>query len=54
LVVDYKIRNLKGVVITKARTVQVPVDAQTRELQFGSPEVLINNVERRIKALENN
>jgi acyl-CoA thioester hydrolase len=54
LVVDYKIRNLKGVVITKARTVQVPVDAQTHELQFGSPEVLIKNVERRIKALENN
>ena len=54
LVVEYEIRNQDGVVITKAKTVQVPVDAETHDLQFGCPEVLIGNVQRRMKALENN
>jgi len=51
LVVDYRIVNEQGVIFTKARTVQVPVDAVTHELQFGSPEVLIQNVQARIQAL---
>lgn len=51
LVVDYRIVNEQGVIFTKARTVQVPVDAVTHELQFGSPEILIQNVQARIQAL---
>ena len=52
LVVDYKIRDAQQVVITKARTIQVPVDAKTHQLQFGSPQVLIDNVERSLKSLQ--
>lgn len=51
LVVDYRIVNEQGVIFTKARTVQVPVDAVTHELQFGSPEILIQNVQARIQEL---
>ena len=49
LVVDYRIEDEKDVVYTKARTVQVPVDADTLELMFGSPEVLIQNVTKRLQ-----
>ena len=51
LVVDYRIVDEEGVVYTKARTVQVPVDAVTHELQFGSPEILVQNVEAHLQAL---
>ncbi len=49
LVVDYRIEDEKGVVYTKARTIQVPVDADTLELMFGSPEVFIQNVNRQLQ-----
>jgi acyl-CoA thioester hydrolase len=48
LVVDYKIEDADGVLFTKARTVQVPVDAETHELIFGSPDELIENVVQRL------
>lgn len=51
LVVDYKIEDADGVLYTKARTVQVPVDAVTKVLTMGSPQVLIDNVEKRLAAL---
>ena len=51
LVVEYIIRDEKDVIHTKARTVQVPVDAESHELQFGSPGMLIQNVQARLKAL---
>lgn len=51
LVVDYRIKDKQGVTYTRARTVQVPVNAETLELQFGSPEILIRNVEECIQAL---
>jgi acyl-CoA thioester hydrolase len=50
LVVDYKIEDAAGVLYTKARTIQVPVDATTHDLTLGSPQVLIDNVVRRLKA----
>ena len=50
LVVDYKIEDADGVLFTKARTVQVPVDAKTHELMLGSPQVLIDNVTQRLAA----
>lgn len=49
LVVDYKIEDAEGILYTKARTIQVPVDAETHELTLGSPQVLIDNVERRLE-----
>lgn len=52
MVVDYTIHNESGVLCTKARTIQVPVDATTHELQFGCPDILINNVTSRIAQLE--
>lgn len=52
MVVDYKIHNEKGVLCTKARTIQVPVSADTHELQFGCPEIFINNVRARISQLD--
>ncbi len=49
LVVDYKIERADGVLHTKARTIQVPVDAETHELVLGSPQMLLDNVARRRK-----
>jgi acyl-CoA thioester hydrolase len=52
LVVDYKIEDEHDVVITKARTIQVPVDADSLELTLGgSPQVLIDNVNARLRDL---
>ena len=51
LVVDYKIHDQKGVLCTKARTIQVPVNAETLELQLGCPEILLDNVSSRIAQL---
>ena len=51
LVVDYKITDAQGLVYTKGRTVQVPVDAETLELEFGSPEILVQSVEKCLQAL---
>ena len=45
LVVDYKIEDENDILYTRARTVQVPVVAETIELQLGSPEQLVQNVE---------
>ncbi len=50
LVVDYRIDDDQGEICTKARTVQVPVDATTNELIFGSPQVFIDNVQQRLNA----
>jgi acyl-CoA thioester hydrolase len=54
LVVDYKIEDENDFICTKARTVQVPVDAITREMSFGSPRILVDNVQRRLQALLQN
>ena len=51
LVVDYEIVDVQGVTCTRARTVQAPVDAITHELAFGSPEILVNSVQERLRAL---
>lgn len=52
LVVDYKIEDEDGTVFTTARTIQVPVKADTMELTLGSPQVLIDNVDQRLKDFE--
>jgi acyl-CoA thioester hydrolase len=51
LVVDYKVEDAGGKLYTKARTVQVPVGAVDHELRIGSPEILIENVRRRMESL---
>lgn len=50
LVVEYRIHGEDGTLYTKARTVQVPVDATTRELIIGSPRILIDKIEERLRA----
>ena len=52
LVIDYKIEGEDGTVYTKARTIQVPVHAETLELTLGSPQELIDNVEDRLGRLD--
>ena len=51
LVVDYRIADENGNVMTRGRTVQVPVEADTLELTLGSPQVLIDKVDRKLQAL---
>jgi acyl-CoA thioester hydrolase len=51
LVIDYKIESEAGETFTKARTIQVPVDAETMELTLGSPQVLIDNVTAKLRKL---
>ena len=50
LVVAYRIHDEDGTLYTKGRTVQVPVDATTRELLIGSPSILIERIEQQLKA----
>jgi acyl-CoA thioester hydrolase len=50
LVLDYRIEDRQGAVCTRARTVQVPIDAETLELRLGSPDILIENVRKRLQA----
>jgi acyl-CoA thioester hydrolase len=49
LVVEYRIHGEDDILYTKARTVQVLVDATTRELLIGSPRRLIEKIERRLQ-----
>ena len=51
LVVDYKIEDDGASLYTKAQTIQVPIDVDSHELLLGSPEVLIQNVRKRLKLL---
>jgi acyl-CoA thioester hydrolase len=52
LVIDYKILGEDDTLYTKARTVQVPIDLETRELRLGSPDVFVSSVEKRLEALK--
>ena len=53
LVVDYEVVNTQGVICTRAKTIQVPVNAETHELAFGSPAILVNNVQELLRTLSN-
>ena len=50
IVVEYEIHNDKGTLCTRGKTIQVPVEAKTQMLQLGSPEVLIDSVQRFIES----
>jgi len=51
LVIDYEIRDDDGVLYTKGKTVQAPVDANTKKLQLGSPDLLVDHVEKCLRDL---
>ena len=51
LTVDYQLENEDGQVCTRARTVQVPVDAATTELRLGCPPVFVQKVEEAMQLL---
>ena len=48
IVIDYEIHDEKGDLCTRGKTIQVPVDAKTQLLQLGSPDLLIDSVQRYI------
>ena len=48
MLIDYRIHDLEGVLYTRARTVQVPVDAKTMEMYLGTPPDLLEKIERRL------
>ena len=50
LLIDYIIHDEKGVICTRGQTMQAPVDAKTKSLQLGSPDLLVSNVEKCLKA----
>lgn len=51
LVIEYTVRDENGVVYTKGKTVQAPIDAKTKTLQLGSPQLLLDSVENCLQAL---
>lgn len=51
LVVDYKIEDAGARLCTKGRTIQVPVGVLDHELRIGSPDILIENVRKRLESL---
>jgi acyl-CoA thioester hydrolase len=51
LVLDYKIEDENGAILTRARTIQVPVDAETQELTLGAPQILLDNVDEKLAEL---
>ena len=51
MVIDYRILDEQGVVYSKGRTIQAPVDGKTRQLQLGSPDLLVERVNACIQKL---
>jgi acyl-CoA thioester hydrolase len=50
MVIEYRILSEDGTLCTGGRTVQVPVDKDTRELVFGTPSILVERIEERMRA----
>jgi acyl-CoA thioester hydrolase len=50
IVLDYRVEDDDGVLFTRARTVQVPVDADTHELILGAPDYFVQNVREMLLA----
>lgn len=51
MVIEYTVRDENGLVYTRGETVQAPVDAKTKMLQIGSPQLLLDRVGNRLQAL---
>lgn len=52
IVIDYRIEDDSGRLCTRASTTQVPVDIESRELAFGSPDVLIERIAAKLREQE--
>lgn len=52
IVIDYQVLDEQGTVYSKGRTIQAPVDGKTRQLQFGSPDLLVDKVKACLKKLQ--
>ena len=52
IVIDYQVLDEQGTVYSKGRTIQAPVDGRTRQLQFGSPDLLVDRVEACLQKLK--
>jgi len=50
LVFNYRVENGQGNLCARAKTVQVPIDAATLEMQIGSPDVLQRKIKQRLAA----
>ena len=50
LVIAYQIHDLDGTLYTRGQTVQVPINAETMELCLGTPDELLQQIERRLAA----
>lgn len=48
LVFNYQVENSQGQLCTRAKTVQVPIDAATHEMQIGAPDVLLQRVSQKL------
>ena len=51
MVIEYTVRDGNGLEYTRGKTVQAPVNAKTKKLQIGSPQLLLDCVENRLQAL---
>lgn len=51
LVIDYKVEDRDGTVLTRARTIQVPIDSESLELRLGAPQELIDKVAQKRREL---
>jgi len=49
IVIDYRIEDEAGTLFTRASTTQVPVDADSLDLLFGSPDFFVENVQSRMR-----
>ena len=49
IVIDYRIEDEAGALFTRASTTQVPVDAGSLDLLFGSPDFFVENVQSRMR-----
>ncbi len=52
ILIDYQVLNEQGAVCSRGRTIQAPVDGKTRQLQFGSPDLLVDKVEACLEKLQ--
>jgi len=53
LVVEYRIKDEKGLICTRAKTVQVAVDAETGVMRLGLPSEFVDRVDRLLSTAEN-
>ena len=53
LVVEYRIKDEKGLICTRAKTVQVAVNAETGVMRLGLPSEFVDRIDRLLLTAEN-